>query len=459
MLPYIFLLLYLIVSVNWVCCAFNYERGQMRKTVQRDMGLIGAISIGIGGMVGGGIFAVLGEAVSIAHGATAIAFIIAGFVAFLTAYSYAKLSVTYQSSGGTIVFIDKAFNHSLFSSSMNFLLWLSYLVTISLYAVAFSSYALTFFAPQESVYLKHIFITLAIALPALINLINASIVSKSETIIVFIKLLLMGIIIVVGMPYVEFERMNPAQFESPLSIVAAGMIIFVAYEGFELIANAAENIKEPEKNLPRAFFGSVIFVIILYVLISIVTVGCVNEADLVEAKDYALALAAKPALGQFGFTLVAIAALLATFSAINATIFGNARLSFILAIEGKLPLLDKKESSNPFYGVLSTSLLSIIMANSIDLDAIAIIGSASFLLIFSVVNLSAYLLHVEIKGKRWVFALAFLISVSALLTLLVHTYQSSPEAIGIFFSFIALSVLFETLYGKYQRKKFLEHKS
>lgn len=418
---------------------------------EKTIGLVGAMAIGIGGMVGGGIFAVLGEAVSIAHGATAVAFAIAGLVAILTAYSYAKLSVRYQDSGGTIIFIDTAFKHSLFSASMNFLLWLSYLVTISLYAVAFGSYAQTFFAETafaQSEWLKHVLLSVAILLPGIINLINASLVSKSETVVVIIKLLLMGLVIVVGMPYVDMSKLDPVNYEAPMSIIAAGMIIFVAYEGFELIANAAPDIKTPEKTLPRAFLGAVTFVIALYILIAIITVGSVSEAELLTSKDYALAVAAKPALGQVGFTLVAITALLATFSAINATIFGNARLSYSLAIKGELPQLDKSSSANPTRSVLLTIGLSLLLANLIDLNQIAIIGSAGFLLIFTVVNLSAYKLHRDIGGVKALFVLAFLASAFALITLLIHTYNTDIHALVIFLVFIIVSVLFETIYGK-----------
>ena len=421
---------------------------------ERKIGLLGAMAIGIGGMVGGGIFAVLGEAASIAHGATAMAFAIAGIVAFLTAYSYAKLSVHFQSRGGTITFIDNAFKHDLFSGSMNVMLWLSYLVTISLYAVAFGAYAGTFFPDNHTELLKHALISAAILTPGVINLVNASVVSKSETFLVVVKLLILVFVIVVGMPYVDFERLAPAHWEAPLGIVTAGMVIFVAYEGFELIANAAEDIKDPEKNLPRAFFGSVILVIALYILIAIITIGTVDEATLMKAKDYALAVAVKPALGSTGFTLVAIAALLATFSAINATIYGNARLAFSLGIEGELPLLDKKEAINPIYGVISTIVFSLLMANLIDLTEIAIIGSASFLLIFSVTNLSAVRLQKQIGGKIWMFILAFVSSLAALVTLLVHTYDSNPKAIYIFVAFILLSLLFELFYGQMYRKTF-----
>ena len=324
----------------------------------RSIGLLGAISIGIGGMVGGGIFAVLGEAVSLAHGATAVAFAIAGVVALLTAYSYAKLSVTYQSEGGTVTFIDKAFGDNILSGSVNLMLWLSYLVTISLYATAFASYGETFFTHQ-SVWLYHGLITLAIVVPAIINLVSASFVGKSETVIVVIKVSILILVIIAGAPYVDPTRLAPEHWNSAFSIVAAGMIIFVAYEGFELIANSAEDIKNPNRNLPRAFYASVIIVIVLYILIAIITVGDVPEDVLMQAKDYALAEAANPSLGQMGFTLVAFAALLSTFSAINATVYGNARLGYIIAKDGKLPhsLMDEgKKSGVPFKGVLYTTL-------------------------------------------------------------------------------------------------------
>jgi len=424
------------------------------NTDNRKIGLYGAIAIGIGGMVGGGIFAVLGEAASLANGATAVAFAIAGVVAFLTAYSYAKLSVRYQNRGGTITFIDKAFNHDLFAGSMNVMLWLSYLVTISLYAVAFGAYAGTFFSGIHSALLSHTLISIAILFPGFINLVNASFVSKSETILVIIKLMILLLVIVVGMPYVDFERMAPAHWEAPLAIVTAGMIIFVAYEGFELIANAAEDIKEPEKNLPRAFFASVILVIILYILIAVITIGTVDQETLMKAKDYALAVAVKPALGEFGFKLVAVAALIATFSAINATIYGNSRLAYALGIEGELPMIDKEGVLNPTNGVVMTMIFSLLMANLIDLTEIAIIGSASFLLVFTMTNLSALRLHHEIGGQKWIFLLAFVSSLLALGTLMIHTYSSNPKAVYIFLFFILFSILFEGSYGQFYRKKF-----
>jgi len=426
-----------------------------RNRNKRSVGLFGAIAIGIGGMVGGGIFAVLGEAVSLAHGATFVAFFFAGMVALLTAYSYAKLSVAIPNRGGTVVFVDRAFKHNLLSGSVNLMLWLSYLVTISLYATAFASYGATFFPHADPFYIKHGLITLAILLPMMINLVSASFVSKSESLFVFIKVTLLIVIVVSGSFFVDTDRLSPEHWESPVAIVTAGMIIFVAYEGFELIANAAEEIVDPEKNLPRAFYGSVLFVIILYVSISIVTVGVVSEEKLMSAKDYALAIAAEPALGRVGFTLVAIAALLSTFSAINATIYGNARLGYKLAQSGRLPRSLALETRQiPSLGVRVTALASILLANSISLSEIAIIGSAGFLLIFMIVNIAAFKMRKDIGADSLITVMAIVLSAMALITILVHTYKSDPRAIVIFSLFIFGSFLFEFFYGRLVRGQF-----
>ncbi|MCP5348010.1 MAG: APC family permease [Gammaproteobacteria bacterium] len=412
-------------------------------------GKIGAVSaalIGIGGMVGGGIFAVLGTAVSVAHGGTAIAFALAGLVALLTCYSYVKLSCKFPESGGTAVFLDEAFGANLGTGGLNLILWLSYLVTIALYAAAFAFYGETFFSNNPP-WMHHLLISVAILLPCGINLTNATLVSESESFIVIGKLILLGIVVAAGLFQIDTARLATSNWSSPGALVTGGMIIFVAYEGFELIANAAEDVRDPQKNLPRAFFGCVLFVIVLYILVAIVTVGGVSEQTIAAEKDYALASAARPALGQAGFILVSIAALLATFSAINATIYGNARLGYSLARDGELPEpLDHTRGNNPQDGVLVTVALSLLLANTVDLQAIAILGSAGFLLIFAAVCGAAFKLAAQTGARRTLAGLGVVACLSALGTLLAHTAGEDPRALAIFSAMIVIAYLFEWVY-------------
>ncbi len=160
----------------------------MGKSGDGKLGLVAVVAIGIGGMVGGGIFAVLGLAVQLAHGGTAVAFALAGMVALLTAYSYAKLSVAYPSRGGTVTFLDRAFGSGMLTGSLNVLLWLSYVVMLSLYALAFGSYGAAFLPAAWQGMGKHGLVSLVVVLITGLNLLSAQLIGKAENWIVGLKL-------------------------------------------------------------------------------------------------------------------------------------------------------------------------------------------------------------------------------------------------------------------------------
>ena len=351
------------------------------------MGLWGAVSIGVGGMVGGGIFAVLGLSVQLAGGGTPVAFALAGLVALVTASSYARLSVRYAGAGGTVVFLDRVFGNSMHVGALNVLLWFSYIVMLALYAHAFGSYGAVFFPENTGWLVRHGLISLAIIVPAVLNLTSAKVVGKAETYVVVVKISILLFFLTVGVKGVEPARLAPDTWVPMLPLVAGGMIIFVAYEGFELIANTGAEIRDPERDLPLAFYLSVGFVILLYVAIAVVVVGNLPLDAIAGARDYALAEAARPFLGRTGFTLIAVAALLSTFSAINATLYGSSRLCYTIAKEGELPVqLERQMWGAPAEGLLVTSALALILANVGDLSFISTLGSAGFLSVFAVVN-------------------------------------------------------------------------
>lgn len=426
---------------------------QQKVHSAKEITFLGATSIGIGGMVGGGIFAVLGMAVMIAGGATPLSFLIAGIVALLTAYSYAKLSVTYPSEGGTVIFIDRAFGIDLMTGGLNNLLWLSYIVTLSLYAVAFANYAATFFH-GDSVFLKHVLISSGILVPMLLNLATPALISKTETMVVVIKLSILILVILFGFGSIDTARLAPDTWEPIGQIVGGAMIMFVAYEGFELIANTAPSVKNYQVTLPRAYYASVLFVIVLYMLIAMVTVGSLDPKQIVRASDFALAEAAKPSMGQMGFTLVAVSAVLATFSAINATIYGSARLAYTIAKEGELPAhLEKKKWNQPIAGVILTSLFSLLLANTADLSSISTMGSAGFLIIFALVNAANYVKSDEAGSSRWIASLGVIACLFALLALLMHTWQNHPAQIWVLVVMVTIAFAVEQIYiSKYKKQ-------
>ena len=426
----------------------------MSKSGNKDLSYLEVTAIGVGGMVGGGIFAVLGLSVQLTKGGAPAAFLIAGVVALVTSYSYAQLSVTYPSQGGTVAFLDRAFGPGILTGGINILLWISYIVMLSLYAYAFGSYGASFFSPDSQLYWKHILITGSIVAITGLNLLNARMIGEAEDWIVLLKLVILFLFIVVGIWGVDSARLLPQAWSSPVHLVAGGMIIFLAYEGFELIANTAQDVQNAEKTLPRAFYSSIGFVILLYILVAIVTVGTLPVENIVHAKDYALAEAARPSLGQTGFTLIAIAAMLSTSSAINATVYGAARLSYVIAKDGELPAeLERKTWGKPIEGLLITSGVTVIIANLVDLSSISTMGSAGFLLIFAAVNSANVVLAEDTRSKRSISLLGAGLCLGALGSLIWQTADNSPGQIWLLVAMIGAAFLVELMFRVFSKRK------
>ena len=423
----------------------------MSDASNSKIGFWAVVSIGVGGMVGGGIFAVLGLAVQLARGGTPVAFALAGVVALLTTYSYAKLSVAYPSRGGTVTFLDRAFGAGMFTGSLNVLMWLSYVVMLSLYALAFGSYGAVFLPEGWQAAGKHVLISLSVIVIAGLNLLSAGVIGKAEDWIVGLKLAILLLFVGVGFAGVRTAQIEPASWSPPLQLAAGGMIIFLAYEGFELIANTARDVRNVARTLPRAYYTAVGFVIALYVLVSIVTVGNLPVDRIVAAKDYALAEAARPFLGQAGFTLIAAAAMLSTASAINATLYGAARLSYSIARDGELPaVLEQKVWGEPVEGLLITAGLTLLVANVFDLTSISTLGSAGFLLIFAAVN-SANARHAtRTKSRGWISGAGIAACLAALGALIWQTWMTGPGQLWVLAAMVALAV---TIEGGYRLAK------
>ena len=419
---------------------------------RRTLGLASTVAIGIGGMVGGGIFAVLGLSIELARGAAPMAFLIAGGVALLTATSYARLSVAYPSRGGTVTFLNETFGSGVFVGGLNILLWLSYVVMISLYATAFAGYADSLLPGHPSELVDHLIVSGIIIVIAILNIARASIVGGAEEWIVAAKVAILVLVVAAAFHGTHWSRLSPSEWPDPLAIIGGGMVIFVAYEGFELISNAAEDVRNPRQTLPRALYLSVGIVIALYVLVAIVTVGTLTISQVRDASSHVLAEAARPSLGQAGFVLVAVAALLSTTSAINATLYGTARLSWTIARSGELPeAFDKKVWDRPVEGLLVTTGLTLVVANAFNLNSIALTGSAAFLIIFAAVNAAAArLAH---SGARRLLAVAAVAAcVASLIALILEEWTRNPSGVVIVGGLVVGSFAMEALYRKITRR-------
>ena len=408
-----------------------------------SISLWAAVSLGIGAMVGAGIFSIFGVAGQIAGSALWFSFVIAGAVALLIVYSYAKLAARYPSAGGPTEFLVRGFGDNVLSGGFNVLLWVSYVFALALYSRAFGGYAATFLLGNAASIWVGIFATGIIVVFTAINFIGARAVGRSEQYIVATKIVILVGFIALGIFSVQPSRLALSQWPPFDNILSCAAIVFVAYQGFSLITNAAEDMENPKKTVPKALFISVSIVIIIYVAVAVTVLGNLPVSQIVSAKDYALAEAAQPFLGTIGFKIIAIAALLSTSSGINATLYGGANISYVLAKEGQLPeFFERKIWRRSREGLLITAGLTIIFANLLNLEGIAVVGSASILLIYVAVNAAHLRLFRETKANPLMLWLAILVSLAFVFLLVDYEAQSSPNAVAtlagvVIFSFVA----------------------
>lgn len=425
----------------------------MTNKKERTMGLWSAVSIGVGAMVGAGIFSIFGTAAQISGRAVYISFIIAGLMAFLSTYSYAKMSVKYPSAGGPAEFLIRGFGDNIITGGLNIMLWFGYIFGLALYAKGFSYYAMTFFPSGSPEILSNILATFIIILFMVVNFFGAKAVGKSELFIVTIKVGILFFFAVVGLFYIKPENLSLVSAHYGNIFYGAGMV-FLAFQGFGLITNTAEDIKNPKKNLPRALYLSVFIVMIIYVLVSITVMGNLSISEVESAKDYALAAAAQPFLGRLGFIFIAAAALFSTSSAINASLYGGANISYIIAKYGELPeSFERKLWLSGTEGLFITVLLVLFFTNFVNLEGIGTLASLSILIIYMGVNIAHLRLYKKTGGNPVIIVSALIGSIVFCGVLIVYEL-TEVYVVVLFIVLLCLCFLGESIYRYYTGREY-----
>ena len=400
-------------------------------------------------MVGAGIFSILGVVAEVAGNAMWLSFAIGGVVALLSTYSYAKLGATFPSAGGAVHFLVKSFGDGILAGGMNLFMWAGYIISLALYATAFGSYAATFFSTTSPLLIKSLAVVAVVVL-TLVNAFGAQWMGRSETLIVAIKVAILALFAGVGLWFVKPAILSPQLWPEAKSIMFGAGVLFIGYEGFGLVTNAAGDMRNPKQLLPRALYASVILVIIIYLAVAVTVTGNLTNDQIAAAKDYALAEAARPFLGAIGFRLIAIAALFSTASAINATLFGSANVCYMIAKDGELPVgLARSDWKQLTGGLLLTSILVILVTCAFDLSGIAMMGSAAFLLVYAVVNAGHLLVLKQTGANALIVWLSLLTCLTVFATLAVYTYQQQPQAVTALVVIAIGSFLAEAVYRKW----------
>lgn len=401
--------------------------------------------MGVGAMVGGGIFSVLGLAISQAGHAAPLAFALGGIIALLTGYSYTRLGLAFRSDGGSFTYLEHAFRTRNVAGLGGWLLLAGYIGTMALYAYTFGIYGAALLGDVGRLPLAHhLLASLVLLLFLWINLTGVKETGTTELLIVTVKTLILALFAVLGLSHVQGDHLLPFFDHGTGGLIMGAALIFVAYEGFELIPNAVNEMQDPQRNLGRGIFWSIAITIVIYVLVALVAVGNLTPEEVSRYKEYALAVAAKPFLGEWGFVLIGVAALFSTASAINATLFGTARLASVMAGEESLPsafAFRRRGSDIPWFSLMTITVVTLLFVNLADLTMISSFASATFLLIFAAINLSAFRLRKAVGVHGLVAISGLLLSLLSWLALLVYLWRNQSAAIqGIGLAYVVLLV-------------------
>ncbi len=421
----------------------------------KKLSLIEVISMAVGTMIGASIFSIFGLGAEIAGNDLPEAFILSGIYALVVAYSYAILGGKIISNAGPIAFILKGLGDSVITGALSILMWLTYVVSISLFVKGFAGYLLPFIHIEATTLAIGIVEVIVISFFTALNFFGSKAVGKAEFYIVLIKLSILLVFILGGFMTINWGMAKP-DFDAPHTsgLLNASIIFFLSYMGFGLITSASENIKNPKKNVPLAIFISILFVMVFYILISLVTIGNLPLADIIKAQENALAIAAKPFLGNFGFILITIGALFSISSALNATIFGGANIAYSLAKDGELPeAFERKIWFKSREGLYITAGLGLLFALFFDLGAIASITSTVFTVIYIFVLISHLKLQKEYGGNRMLIIFNLIILLVVFTALMKYQWDTQKTAFyASIFTFIG-ALIVEYLFRKYKKRE------
>jgi basic amino acid/polyamine antiporter, APA family len=384
-----------------------------QRHLVRTLGLLDVVMIGIAGMIGGAIFVLVGPAIGLAGSAVIIAFIINGIITLFTAMGYAELGSAMPEAGGGYLWIREGLPRpNAFISG--WMAWFAHIVAGSLYAVGYGSFQFSLLkmsgiiGDQPLLGIIPLDKLIAVASIAAFTFINVKGASETSKLGIIVTVIQLGTIFtLIGAGFLTISN-NPDWNSNMLSnfapigiggIVAAMGLTFIAFEGYEIIVQTGEEIKNPKKNIPRAIFISLTLVVLLYCLVAFVSIGAIlpqNIGDIPAWKfigqngDLGISKAAELFL-PYGFFIILAGGIVSSLAALNATTYSSARVAFAMGRHYNLPYQLSKihhKFKTPYVATIISGILMAIVAYALPLGQIALAAGVIFLLLFTQVNIS-----------------------------------------------------------------------
>src|SRR6478735_5468277 len=422
----------------------------MSTTVpKKQMTVIQAAFIGVGSMVGAGIFALLGAAGAVAGSAVWVSFLIAGAIAGLQGYSFAKLGATYPSGGGMLAYLARGFGEGHVTGIVSWLFYVTGAIVGAMVASSFGGYASAVLTGRDPTWAK-VFAVALIVLMTFLNAVGSTAVAKVQSLIVKAVLAILSVFAIVTIANWNPALLDPAGYPGVREIIASVALTFFAFLGFGVITFTAKDLPAPSRQLPRAMYLALAIATTVYVAVSLGVFGTLTADQVVASGATALAEAAKPTLGQFGYVLMVVTALLSTAGAVNATLYPSVGMTRHLASVGQFPPVFGRSVGRRQVpvGLLVMAGLAAVMVLLFNLNSIASLGSAVALLIFSAVTLAHFKVYRETGALLFMLIIALIATMGTFLVFCTTTLVNEPATAAALVVILALALITDLLWKR-----------
>ena len=412
---------------------------------KNSLTLIGAVSMGTGVMIGAGIFALTGQVAELAREWFPFAFIAAAVVSGFSAYSYVKLSHAYPSAGGIAMFLEKAYGKTTMTGACALLMYFSMVINESLVARTFGTYALQpFDVGKDSMLVPALGVGL-LFFAFFINILGNKFIQTLSFVTAFLKIGGIAVLAAGGLwvSGLTFQSVSVSSAEASaggfLGAVALGIL---AFKGFTTITNSGGEIVDPHRNVGRAIVISITICAVVYLMVSLAVGGNLGIEEIVRARDYALAEAARPAFGRYGVWAVVAFAIVATLSGVIASVFAVSRM---LAMLTDMKLVPHRHFGMPGsiqkHTLVYTVVIAMLLTVFFDLSRIASLGAIFYIVMDIAVHWGVLRrLRREIEASAAILITAIVLDIVILAAFLVVKAQS--DMLVIYASAVGLVVIF-----------------
>jgi amino acid transporter len=407
-----------------------------------------AAFIGVGAMVGAGIFALLGAAGEVAGAAVWISFLIAGAIAGLQGYSFGKLGARFPSAGGLLEYVSRGFGTGHVTGIIAWLIFATNVIITAMVAVSFGSYASAMFTAGDPAWIPPFAILVVLVMTGL-NIVGAQAVARAQTVIVYVVLGILVTFAVATLTNLDLQLLSFSGYPSLRDIVASVALTFFAFLGFGVVTFTAKDLDHPATQLPRALYLALGIATAIYVAVALGVFGTLPVDEVIASGGTALAVAAEPVLGRAGYWLMSVTALFATAGATNSGLYPAAGVCEQMAAEGQFPpVLAHRVFGRASIGLLVTAAVAAVLALGFDLSAIASLGSAIALIVFTLVTVAHLRVRAETGAKTAVLVVAIVSTVVVLATFALTTLVEEPATAAALVVIVLLSVVLDALWKR-----------